>query len=923
MLGAFLAVVTSGTVFGQGFQGGLRGAIKDTGGVIPGVEVTLTNERTNIARSTVTNERGEYVFTQIDPGSYFLKATLTGYKTIERREIPIGTQQFLTMDLTMEVGAIEENITVTGQSPIIETSNASQGTVLDSQALQALPSPGRAAFLIGTSVPTVVPSGDAQFNRQQDQTNASLLSLGGGTRLGNNYTLDGVPVTDLTNRAVANPTIESLEDVKVQVHTYDAEMGRTGGGVFNTTRKSGSNKWRGTAFFQTRPVWGAANNYFSQKALEVCKAGDTSCVNLNKKQSTKWYTPGIGIGGPIKKDRTFFWFASEDYHNISTRNSPGIVLPTAAERGGDFSRTTSGAAPVIIYDPLTRLPFPGNIIPKDRINPVAAKVLSYVPLPLVDLDNGSANFSSQAVLNDKFQQLYSVKVEHKFTDKVSLTGFYLYNRTDEPCSNYVAGQDDPNRFVDVNDYILKRRPQIVAVNNTWVLSDSSVMALRFGWTRFPDNPSLSIDFDPATLGFSSTYMGEVGQTGVAKFPVLAFTGYRGMGHQDPVFSRIYKSYGFNGTYSKFIGTHTYKIGADYRQIGGLRDATLCPSGCLNFGREFTSSDGITNSSATNGNAIATFLLGYPSGDFQASGPSTMGLTTALNLYTNYYGGYVQDDWRVSPKFTVNYGLRIEHEDGIRERNNNFTVGFDRTSTSPANVTIANNVDPTGATPARQVVGGLKFAGVNGNNTYQGDPPAAKFSPRLGVVYSITSKTVVRGGYGMYWAPWNYPAPSPASYGAIGFSNSTSTPQSSVTPNVSLANPFPAGLVKPSGSSLGLLAGAGTNINFIDETRKAPRVQQFTVDLQRELANDMSITFSYVGAREIICRSAAPRTRRQHQPARSEIHGPWFDRAEPECAEPVPGQSGGRRHRPRQQRDDHARTAAEAVPAVRRYQHVPG
>ena len=162
LLGAFLAVMTSSTAFGQGFQGGLRGSIKDSGGVIPGVEVTLTNERTNIARNTVTNERGEYAFTNIEPGSYLLKTTLAGYKTIERREIPIGTQQFLTMDLTMEVGAIEENITVTGQSPIIETSNASQGTVLDSQALQTLPSSGRAAFLIGTSVPTVIPSGDAQ-----------------------------------------------------------------------------------------------------------------------------------------------------------------------------------------------------------------------------------------------------------------------------------------------------------------------------------------------------------------------------------------------------------------------------------------------------------------------------------------------------------------------------------------------------------------------------------------------------------------------------------------------------------------------------------------------------------------------------------------------------------------------------------------
>ncbi len=751
----------------------------------------------------------------------------------------------------MEVGAIEENITVTGQSPIIETSNASQGTVLDSQALNTLPSPGRAAFLIGASVPTVVPSGDAQFNRQQDQTNASLLSLGGGTRRGNNYTLDGVPVTDLTNRAVANPTIESLDDVKVQVHTYDAEMGRTGGGVFNTTLKSGTNRFRGTAFFQTRPVWGAANNYFSQKALESCRAGDTACVNLNKKQSTKWYTPGAGFGGPIKKDRTFFWFATEDYHNISTRNSPAIVLPTAAERRGDFSRTTAGTAPVIIYDPLTRQPFPGNVIPAARINPIAAKILSYVPLPQLDIDNGASNFSSQAVLNDKFQQLYSVKLEHKFTDKVSLTGFYLYNRTDEPCANYIAGQDDPNRFIDTADYILKRRPQILALNNTWVLNDSSVLALRFGWTTFPDDPSLSIDYDPAQLGFSSAFIGQVGETGVPKFPTITLTGYRGYGHSDPVKSRVYNSWGTNGVFSKFVGTHTFKVGADYRKIGALLDSTSCPSGCFTFGREFTSSTGINNASTTDGNAIATFLLGFPSGDFQASGsadPTRMGLTTPLDMYTNYFGGYVQDDWRVSPKFTVNYGLRIEHEDGMREVNNNFTVGFDRKSASPVGITIPNTIDPTGGTAARAVVGGLKFAGVNGNPTQQGDPPAAKFSPRLGAVYSITTKTVLRAGYGMYWAPWNYPAPSPTSYGAVGFSNNTSSPQSTVTPTVSMSNPFPNGLVKPSGSNLGLLAGAGTNINFVDETRKAPRVQQYTVDLQRELGNNMAITFSYVGAR---------------------------------------------------------------------------
>src|SRR3989475_12877056 len=367
LIGAFLTVAASGTLFGQGFQGGLRGSIKDPGGVVPGVEVTLTNEQTNTSRSTVTNERGEYAFANIDPGTYAVKATLAGYKTIDRRSIPIGTQQFLTLDLTMEVGAIQENITVTGQSPLIETSNASQGTVLDSAALQTLPSPGRAAFLIGTTVPTVIPTGDTQFNRQQDQTNASLLSLGGGTRRGNNYTLDGVPITDLRNRATANPSIESLEDMKVQVHTYDAEMGRTGGGVFNTTLKSGTNRYQGTAFFQTRPIWGQTNNYFSEIGKNDALArGDTVTAARLGKPNSPYYLGGGAFGGPIKQNRTFFWFSTESYHDVQTRNV-GVLMPTAAERNGDFSAASAGGRATIIYDPLTKLPVANNVIPANRI----------------------------------------------------------------------------------------------------------------------------------------------------------------------------------------------------------------------------------------------------------------------------------------------------------------------------------------------------------------------------------------------------------------------------------------------------------------------------------------------------------------------------------------------------------------------------
>jgi trimeric autotransporter adhesin len=836
LLAALAVAANAGALFGQGFQGGVRGAVKDAGGVIPGVEVTLTNEATNISRSTTSNEKGEYVFSNVDPGTYSVKATLAGYKTIDRKAIPVGTQQFITLDLLMEVGAIEENITVTGQSPIIETANASQGTVLDSAALQTLPSPGRAAFLIGTTVPTVIPTGDTQFNRQQDQTNASLLSLGGGTRRGNNYTLDGVPITDMRNRASANPSIEGLEDMKVQVHTYDAEMGRTGGGVFNTTLKSGSNTWRGTGFFQTRPVWGQANNYFAEKA------------GLPKIPST-YYLGGGAFGGPIARNRTFFWFSSEDYHDVQTRNS-SFRMPTLRERAGDFSQTTNAAGQlVVIYDPLTGQPFPGNVVPASRINPVSLSMLKYLPPSDTQVANGSVNYNRTSAINNKFEQMYAGKVEHKFSDKVSLTGFYLYNRTDEPCANYFspdpATQADQNyaeRFADPNDYLLKRRPQVLALNNTWVLSDSSLMALRFGWTTFPDNNTLTQDFDPRTLGFSQTYAGQI-QTD--KFPQVRIRDYdngtRTLGAINPT-EINWKSLSVNGAYNRFVGTHTFKFGADFRKIGV---DTLIPgngAGFFDFDRDMTSSNG-ANTNSLDGNAMASFLLGFPS----ALRESQLTTTTPLNVFTYYYGGYAQDDWRVSSKFTLNYGLRIEHEDGLHEQNNNFTVGFDPTMSSSLS-TIAIAADPVAGTAARNVTGGLMYAGVNGNKITQGNPQKVKWSPRVGAVYSMDTKTVVRGGYGMYWAPFNYPVPDPTgnNYGQVGYTNNTTLTTSRSNPT-SITNPFPTGIAQPSGNSLGALTNLDSNISYVDQNRKAPRVQQYSVDVQRELPGNMAFTASYVGA----------------------------------------------------------------------------
>ncbi len=226
----FLILVAANAAFSQSYQGGVRGTVSDAGGaVIPGVEVQLINANTNGARRTITNETGQYSFPAVEPATYVVKAMLAGFKTFERSGLTVGVQQFVTVDIRLEVGAIADEVSVVADSPLVETSTASTATAIPQFMLNTLPNTGRNAFMMALFVPTVVHVGDPFYVRQQDQTNATRVSLGGGPMRGNNYLIDGVPVTDLRNRTTFFPNIEAVAEVKIQVNTYDSEMGRTGG----------------------------------------------------------------------------------------------------------------------------------------------------------------------------------------------------------------------------------------------------------------------------------------------------------------------------------------------------------------------------------------------------------------------------------------------------------------------------------------------------------------------------------------------------------------------------------------------------------------------------------------------------------------------------------------------------------------------
>ncbi|MGD1097748.1 MAG: TonB-dependent receptor [Bryobacteraceae bacterium] len=831
---AALAILCASTLSAQTFVGGLRGSVQDPGGAVIGdARVTLTNEGTGVSRTTNTNALGEYVFSQLEPATYSISVESAGFKKLTRTGVIVGTQENVNVDLKMEIGQVSESVQVTGEVALIENTNASNGQVLNTQQVDDLPNLGRNTFLLSKLNNGVVPSGPPSWNRFQDQTGSSNLSIGGGPIRGNNYLIDGVPVTDSNNRAVIIPSEEGVQEMKLQTGTYDATMGRTGGGVFNTVIKSGTNDLHGDILGYYRPADATANNFFNNAAGLPATP-------------EKWENWAGSLSGPIVlpkiyngRNKTFFFVASEGYLDAQPQ-AQAFVVPTAAEIAGNFS-----AAGKTIYNPLSnvactatsgcpsgatviRVPFAGNIIPASQISPVGQAILSQFPTSNTNQTGviDSSNFQGKDSLGNHAEQ-FIYKMEQDIGQSLRLTGTFMYYKSHEPGGNSF----DSPIGAGSTSYLLDRHVDATVLNAIYTLNPTTVATVRYGFNRFP-NVTDYVDrgFNQTKLGLPASY---VNSLQVAEFPAINLSeGGETVGGSGPS-NDTFASDNLSFAVSKFAGKHNLTMGIDYRKlkVGGI--SWSGGEGTFTFNGIFSQQYNTTTASTT-GADIADLLLGFPSS-------GSVGTASDEYYSVNYYSGYLQDDIRATNKLTFNVGLRYEFETGEAEKYNNFIVGFNQTAFNPIQASL-----PAGSGVA--AYGAPLIQGQNGNPNACCNARDNKFGPRAGFAYQLNDKTTIRGGWGIFYAPMFFSLDTQYSPGLSQTTTYLASADGFATPANSLSNPYPTGVIQPATVQKGVLQQLGGSTYFPDLNRQNALVQQFSADIQRQLPLGIALEVGYVGSR---------------------------------------------------------------------------
>jgi len=829
----------------QSFTATISGAITDpSGGAIPGAQVTVTSIGTSATFAGSSDAQGRYVVPAVLPGLYTVSAQAAGFKQLVRTGIRLEVEQRLHLDLELQLGAVTETVEVAAQATLVQSETSSLGSVIDNRHLINVPLNSRNAISLVALIPgarTGRAFGDA-FN-----STANVL-INGGRGNSSEILTDGIANTasaaNPINTVPVAPPVEAIQEFKVQTNSLSAEFGRTGGGVLNFIFKSGTNELHGTLFEFLRNSALDANSFFSnQRGIRL--------ASFRRNQF------GGVLGGPVVIPRLIdgrnglFFFVSYDGLRQSAQNTALFTFPTAAERVGDFSRTMRlvGAAcrSIELYDPFTtrrapdasfvRDPFADNVIPASRLDPAGLKAASFYPLPrgeglgCAGADNSASSAPSRSGVD---QVDFRIDFNPTEKDRIFLRVSPGRRIREFPAEHYNT-LGSPNRWRLGHPYSGAGG----SFSYTRVINPSLLAEFRFGFARYQEyGPSAAgNDFDmQAALGFRGNFQRQMNTP--LSFPRLAVTGYGTLGTGNfPFTDAGASSYQWLGNVTKIRGPHTLKTGVEFRLMQSFGPNPTASSGDFSFPPSFTQGPNPTRAGPAVGNGLASLLIGLGTGSVQ--------ILPRVFTSNNYVAVYVQDDYRLTRKLTLNLGLRFDFESGRKDRYHHLSW-FNFHASSP----LANRV--AGFSGLR---GGLEFVSVGGNPGRQFDTDRNNFGPRFGFAYSVDSRTVVRGGYGLSYEPYSGRAVSTGA-GFTGFSSVTTWVSSldGITPQNVFSDPFPNGLIEPPGSSLGLLTSVGEDLGgtgrdgAFDRRARVGYAQQWNFGVQRGLPGNVAVTLAYAGAK---------------------------------------------------------------------------
>jgi hypothetical protein len=858
---ALLVLLSAPTLLAQQTFGSLRGEVKDPqGGALRGAKVTLTNQETGITRSDVTNGTGIYLFGGVDPGTYKVTVEMPGFKTFETAGNVVNIGGIATVDATLTIGATTETVEVTADSLVLNTATASGGQVFTEQQITDEPLLGRNPFMLEAFDANVVLLGDPRYVRAEDQTGSSQVSLAGAPSNSNSYVVDGIPISTSSGGVTFIPTIESVQDAKIQTNTYDAELGRTGGGIFASTLKSGSSTYHGVLYGETRQTSWSSNLWFDK----VYTGSATPQLNTPTPNDETYIYEG-GIGGPllpnwVKKphwlDNTFFWIDEAGYRQGQPLSgvTTSYYVPTPAERSGDFSADT--AYP--LYDPTKRsaggadtcrLSSLGdcgaggptdilNVIPASYKNAIGLYTANAFPNPTAtNLYGTGVNFTNNGTSFKSRDDTYSGKLEHNFAPWYTASISYVHSAIQEPSGNALI-------VPFANSTKLLRYTDATAINNTITINPTTLLTVAYGQNRYYSASfQYSSGFNAAT-GFGGTgfSQGFASLLQSPTFPAITLTGVSstasiGASNGGPT---VYASHNVDTVATKTLGKQTIKAGYAFRAFDVYTNPTSGGAGAFTFNGEYSNATGATNSNSPG--AIADLIMGLPSA-------ATLTLNSGVFINKIGYNAlFGQDDIRLSEKLTVNVGLRYEYELGQSERSNRYNVGFDEKVVSTYTGASGNPVS---------IRGGVDFAGVNGSPTHCCANSHTKFSPRVGFSYAPTSKTVIHAGFGMFYAPVGIAAATTGYSQTSTYAPGNATGPVATGANAYLTNPFSSGVLLPTGNTLGPLTNVGSAFTGsstyafttgLQSYRKHfPLVEQYSLDLQQEFPYNVLVKIGYYGA----------------------------------------------------------------------------